>query len=118
MSQTIWKTTNATLVAAYWLRTLAKHIIKEEVRIAPIQYTKITRKQSPLYSFHVISIIVAYSRLNIPMPYYQEDGPLVEINGKTNEKKDENDYEPTRTIIIELGSSSLEMTFQEYAFQH
>eukprot|EP01084_Bolivina_argentea_P238943 401487_1 len=108
---TAWKTTNATLVASYWLRTLAKHIIKEEVRTAPIQYMKITRKQSPLYSFHVISIIVAYSRLNIPIPYYQNDGPLVNINDKNDEKNDENDYESTRTIIIEHGSSCIRAGF-------
>eukprot|EP01083_Nonionella_stella_P005918 17093_1 len=92
--------TYVALIAAYWVRTLAKFIIKSETKHAPIEYMKYTRQRSPLFSFHVVPIIVRYSQSPIPIPFLPMDGPLPPL------EVDEGSYKGT-TITIELGSSSI-----------
>eukprot|EP01083_Nonionella_stella_P168975 571907_1 len=92
--------TYVALIAAYWVRTLAKFIIKSETKHAPIEYMKYTRQRSPLFSFHVVPIIVRYSQSPIPLPYLPMDGPLPPL------EVDEDSYRGT-TVTIELGSSSI-----------
>ena len=90
------QTSKFTLIASYWLRKLTQFRIKiEHVKTAPVQLIKYTRQRSPIFSFHVIPIIVRYSLPLIPTPFKPCDGPLRSLNDDIG------------TVVVDLGTSSI-----------